>query len=162
MKYRKLLLILLIAAMATSIVSKATAQTKDTYLSDEVQGYCADVGEHYGICPELLIAIIESESSGNPKAENNGCIGLMQINPAWHSARMARLIVVNIYDEYSNILVGADILAGLFDECSEASWVLDRYNGNNQADYNLKNGILSPYAKKILERSAELEELHGK
>lgn len=150
------------AAMGASTVSKVTAQTGDTYLSEEIQGYCVDAGEHYGICPEILMAVIETESGGNPKAGNDGCAGLMQVNPAMHRGRIAQLGVEDVYDMYDNILVGADILAELFRECPEASWVLDRYNGNSRADYNLENGILSPYAQKVLERSAELERMHGK
>lgn len=153
---------MIITMAVITTTSKVISQSKDTILSEEAQAACIEYGDQYGICPELLMAIAEKESGGNPKAENGGCKGLMQVNPTWHRGRMARLGVTNIYDERENILVAADYLAELFEDCSEASYVLDVYNGNSKARYNLENGVLSPFAKWILNRSAELEELHGK
>lgn len=131
-------------------------------MSEEVQGYCEEIGEMYGICPELLMAIIEAESSGNQYAENGSCKGLMQVSVKWHADRMEKLGVVDIYDEYSNILVATDYLAELRDDYGEVSYVLDIYNGNSKAYYNYENGILSKYAGSVLERSAELERIRGK
>ena len=140
----------------------AVSKDADTWLSEEVKEYCVEIGEKYGICPEFLEAIIEAESRGQADAENGGCKGLMQISEKWHIERMERLGVTDIFDEYGNILVGADYLAELFEEYGEASLVLDLYHGDSKAMYNYENGILSKYAGKILERSAELERLHGK
>jgi soluble lytic murein transglycosylase-like protein len=130
-------------------------------LSEEVQGYCEEIGEMYGICPELLMAIIEAESSGNQYAENGSCKGLMQVSVRWHSGRMEKLGVTDIYDEYGNILVATDYISELREDYEEVSYVLDVYNGNSKATYNYENGILSVYAKSVLERSAELERLRG-
>jgi soluble lytic murein transglycosylase-like protein len=130
-------------------------------LSEEVQGYCEEIGEMYGICPELLMAIIEAESSGNQYAENGSCKGLMQVSVRWHADRMEKLGVTDIYDEYGNILVATDYIAELREDYGEVSCVLDIYNGNSKAYYNYENGILSVYAKSVLERSAELERLRG-
>lgn len=112
----------------------------------------------YGIAPELLMAIIETESRGQADAKNGGCYGLMQISKKWHKDRMKRLGVTDIFDERSNILVGADLLAELRDEYHELSLVLDIYHGDSKAFKNYENGIMSDYARKILERSAELRD----
>ena len=143
-------------------VNAQSDEPQDTYLSEEIQGYCVEVGELYGVCPELLMAMIESESGGNPNAENGSCKGLMQVSERWHKDRMEKLGVADIYDEYGNILVATDYLMELADEYEDIGYVLDTYNGNSKADYNYENGILSYYAEKILERSAELERIHGK
>ena len=140
----------------------ATSEDNDTYISEEIQGYCIEIGESYGVCPELLMAMIETESSGRPDAENGGCKGLMQISEKWHKDRMERLGVTDIYDAYGNILVGTDYLMELAEKYGEISLVLDLYNGNSKAHYNYENGILSKYAGEILERAAELEMMHGK
>ena len=150
----------LVLFFSASVV--ATSEDNDTYISEEIQGYCIEIAEEYGICPELLMAMVETESSGRPNAENSGCKGLMQISEKWHKDRMERLGVTDIYDPYGNILVGTDYLMELAEEHGEISLVLDLYNGNSKAYYNYENGILSKYARKILERSAELEMLHGK
>ena len=138
------------------------AQDNDTYISEEIQWYCIEIGELYGVCPELLMAMIEAESSGNPDAVNGGCKGLMQISERWHKDRMERLGVTDIYDPYGNILIGADYLMELANRYGDIAYVLDKYNGNSNADYNNEKGIISDYANKILTRSEKLERLHGK
>lgn len=159
---KKILTVFLPVILSLSISITVTAKGNDTYLSEEIQGYCVEIGEEYGICPELLMAIIEKESSGNSLAENGDCKGLMQISERWHRDRMDRLGVENIYDSYGNILVGTDYLMELAEEYGDISYVLDIYNGNSKAERNYQNGVLSDYSEKILERSEELERLHGK
>ena len=70
----------------------STAQPAGTYISEDAQEACVKYGEEYGICPELLMAMIELESSGRPDAESGGCKGLMQISDRWHKDRMERLL----------------------------------------------------------------------
>ena len=139
-----------------------SAHGTDTWLSDEVQGYCEEIGEEYCICPEMLMALIEAESRGDAYAENGGCKGLCQVSVRWNKSRMRSLGVTDIYDEYSNILVGADYLAELFEEYEDAAVVLMVYHGENKALSKAERGEISDYAEKILDRSAELERLHGK
>ena len=136
------------------------AKTEDTYISDTAIEACIEYGNKYDICPELLMAIIEKESSGISTAENGSCKGLMQISVNWHYDRMERLGVTDIFDERVNIFVGTDYLAELFERYEDPCYVLDIYNGNANAKYNYENGIVSPYAESVLSRSAELESLH--
>ena len=138
------------------------SQDNDTYISEEIQGYCHEIGEIYCVSEELLIAMIEVESSGNPNAKNGDCKGLMQVSERWHKDRMERLGVTDIYDPYGNILIGTDYLMELANRYGDITYVLDKYNGNSKADYNNENGIVSEYANKILTRSEKLERLHGK
>lgn len=157
---RVILAILMVAALAVSVPMQSDA--RKTGLSETAYLATIEIGEQYGICPEILQALIERESSGNPNAENSGCKGLCQINEKYHKDRMERLGVTDIYDEYGNILVAADYLMELADEYGEISLVLDIYNGNSKAFSNYESGIVSSYAESILERSAELERQHGK
>lgn len=140
-----------------------TSNIEETYLSKEIQNACIEIGNIYNICPEFIMAIIESESSGNPFATNGKCEGLMQIYVKYHLDRMKRLGVTNIYDVYGNILVGVDYLAELFEKYDDSAMVLMVYNGDSSAwDYWNENGDISKYANKILNRSYDLERLHGK
>ena len=151
--------------ISASIVSCATntqANEADTYLSKEIQMYCQEIGEMYSVCPELLMAIIETESSGRTDAKNGDCIGLMQISSKWHKARAEHLKAYDMWQARNNILIGCDYLAELLEEHGDIAYCLDIYNGNSQAKYNYENGIMSEYATKVLERSAELERLHKK
>lgn len=137
---------------------------EDTYISKEYQRYCMEIGSMYNICPELLMAMIEQESSGEKGAQNSaGDTGLMQINPKWHYERMERLGVTDLFDPYSNILVAADYLAELFREDGEVYLVLMKYNmPHADAEELFGQGIYSEYAVHVAERSWELERLHSR
>ena len=140
----------------------AKAETRETWISDDAYEYCYQIGNQYNICPELLMAVIEKESSGKSNATNGGCVGLMQVSARWHKDRMLRLGATDLYCERDNILVAADYLSELFQKYKEPSLVLDIYNGNSNAMWNYENGVISYYAGYILNRASELERLHGK
>ena len=140
----------------------ANSKENDTYIAEGYQQYCVEIGNMYGICPELLMTMIESESSGNPNAQNGNCKGLMQVSEKWHKYRMEKLGVVNICDPYGNILVATDYLIELAEKYEDVGLVLDVYNGNSKAMQNAENGVLSEYAAKILHRTEMLERIHGK
>lgn len=146
--------IIMSLAFSCTVISK----DNDTWISETAQEACIEYGEQCGICPELIMAIIERESSGQPDAENGSCKGLMQISVKWHSDRMERLGVEDIFDERGNILVGTDLLAELFGKYDDVAVVLMAYHGER----NPAGKEISSYAEGILERSAELERIHGK
>lgn len=136
---------------------------EDTYINREIQGYCEEIGERYNICPELLMAVIEAESSGNPGATGaDGDVGLMQIIPKYHSDRMEVLAVRDLFDSRQNILTAADYLAELFAKYEDVGTVLMVYNGTADAIKKGQAGDLSDYAASVLARAAELERVHGK
>lgn len=156
---RKTIKLFLPIIMALFITFTSTAQPTGSFIFEEAQEACVKYGEEYGICPELLMAIIERESSGKAEAENGGCKGLMQIADRWHKDRMERLGVTDIYDVDGNIHVGADYLAELFEEYEDVGIVLMVYHGEKNAATKTE---LSDYADWILTRSAELERMNGK
>lgn len=138
-----------------------TAQGKDTYISEEIQLYCLEVGEQYNVCYEILLAMIERESSGNPDAVNGNCKGLLQVSEKWHKGRMEKLGVTDLYDPYSNILVATDYLVELWERHGDVYTVLMCYNmGEKRALELVEQGKYSKYAIGICERSEELERLH--
>lgn len=159
---KRMIAVFLPIIMALSVSFISTAQPAGTYISEDAQEACVKYGEEYGICPELLMAIIERESAGQVDAENGGCKGLMQIADRWHTDRMERLEVTDIYDMDSNIHVGTDYLAELFEEYGEVTTVLMAYHGEQNAVAKAENGEISKYADWILTRSAELERRNEK
>lgn len=140
--------------------SISAQETTDTYISRQAYDACVMFANEYCICPELVMAIIERESTGNPNATNGNCKGLMQISEKWHVDRMDRLGVTDIYDTVGNIRVGVDYLSDLFLEYEDAATVLMVYHGEKDAVSKSMRGEISDYAKGILERSQELERLH--
>ena len=80
MKKSKMLAIALAASLVLPKSVMAKEEIEPTHISVEAKVSCYEYGEMYDICPELLMAMIEAESSGNPKAANGDCEGLMQIS----------------------------------------------------------------------------------
>ena len=161
LKYLILLIILFFILSALCITANA-AEGTDTILGESAYDACVTCGEEYGICPELLMAIIERESGGKADAQNGSCVGLMQISSKWHKGRMDKLGVTDLTDEESNVLVGCDYLLELFEEHEDPALVLMIYHGEKDAVKKWENGTISEYVLKILKRSEELERLHGK
>ena len=161
---KRLLAGVLAILMCFSSVQMVDAKTtaKETWISKTAQAACVEYGSEYGICPELLMAIIERESSGKANVSNGSCIGLMQISSRWHADRMEKLGVTTLYSERGNVHVGADYLADLFEDCGDAALALMIYHGESNAVSKYERGEISSYASGILERSAQLERLHRK
>lgn len=115
------------------------------------------------INPELVFAIIERESTYNPDliGDNGNSIGLMQIQPRWHSDRMERLSCVDLLNPYENIAVGIDILSELFDKYTDENYVLMCYNGGESfAQKQWAKGIYTTqYTRDVQEKRIAI---HGK
>lgn len=159
----KITAVILAILLALVTVLPTVAKDRDTYISKIAQNACVEYGTAYGICPELLMAMIEAESSGDPDAENGTCKGLMQVSIKWHTDRMERLGVTDIYDEAGNILVGTDYLSELLRKHNDVGIALMYYNGDSNAPKAAKDECeLSKYAHKVLNRAEELEKLHNK
>lgn len=128
-------------------------------LEAELQKHIANLCEEYHIIPELVLAVIEQESQFNPEAigDSGNSLGLMQIQPRWHSERMQRLGCDDLLDPYQNVIVGLDILAEKMAKGS-TEWALMAYNGGNQyADALQARGEVSEYAKAVIMLAEELE-----
>lgn len=143
------------------IGARVYAETRETYIADEYVTYVNEIAENYNISPELIIAMIETESSGRWNIiSEDGAVGLMQIMPKYHEERMERLGVTNIFDPYSNILVGVDYLSELAEKYDDLPTVLMAYNMGEygSAIEKAENLEWSDYAKKIMRRSEILQE----
>lgn len=163
MKVRKRMVVFLILTaiwaaviMWAALIVEVRAEEKEAWI-DYIEIIC----QERDICPELVEAIIERESGWDPKAVNGDCIGLMQVSEKWHRERMERMGVDDLKDPYDNILVGVDYLSELSGKY-EVGLALMIYNGDSRAERLWQSGKMSDYASWILERSVELERLHGK
>ena len=152
-------------ALVVSVGVILTIMPMQTSAGIDYLPICNEIGEKYGICPELIQAIVEKESNYNENAvSSHGAIGLMQVIPRWNQDRMDRLCITDLTDPYQNILCGTDLIAELADKYEDLYLVLMCYN---QGEYGgaieqWENGQYSDYAVSIVERAAELEETHRK
>ena len=134
----------------------------DGYITeDSLYSICKDVGKLYSIPPELLMAIAWNESSYNIYCTgSSGDMGLCQIVAKWHSERMERLGVNDIYDPYGNVLMCADFLNELRggEYGDDVRYVLMAYNmGEYNAKKHYASGTISKYANKVMNTVEELQ-----
>ena len=143
------------------IGARVYAESRETYIKEEYVAYATEIGEQYNIAPELIIAMIEAESSGKWNIiSESGAVGLMQVIPDYHRDRMERLGVTDVFNPYNNILVGVDYLSELAEKYDDLPTVLMSYNEGEYGTAIERAERLewSDYAKKIMKRSEVLQE----
>ncbi len=121
---------------------------------------------YYDVTPELVLAVAYTESRFDPTAENNGAVGIMQVDPKWHTARAERLGISDFKDPYNNLLLGVDYLHEIHQDLinqrgiDDWNYVLMVYNmGHSTAISLYDQGVISDYAKTVMEHRAEYERI---
>ena len=125
----------------------------DVPLSAELQLHIRDLCGRYNVDMPLVLAVIGQESNYKAGAVGDGgsSIGLMQIQPQHHQARMDTLGVMDLSDQYQNVEVGIDLLAELMDENKGTEWAVTAYNaGAGTADYHKTIGTRTEYVEGVL------------
>lgn len=144
-----------------AVASRVDAETAEpVVITEEVQFWSQKYGREYGICPEVIQAIVWTESRCIPSAQSadKSCKGLMQIKPSCHQERMEKLGVRNIFGVWENLKVGTDYLAEIAETEPDIGVALMIYNGSSPEKVEAgRQGKLSAYARQILEIAAELE-----
>jgi len=102
----------------------------------------------HGLKPELLLAIVETESGFNAAAKSRyGARGLMQVVPRFHPQIVKEVGGAHRLDEPdANIEAGARILATYVERSGSVDKALVRYSGGARS-----------YADKVASRQRELE-----
>ena len=126
----------------------------DIPLDEDLQLYVIGICEEKHIDPAIVFAMCYRESSYKATKMGDGgdSYGLMQVQPKWHSDRMAKLGVTDLLDPYQNVTVGIDYLAEQ----------LERYDGDMAKALTAYNaghykGKITQYAKNVLQTAEELE-----
>lgn len=128
---------------------------------ETVTDYVFNICKSYpNVNPYLVLSVIYQESRFIPNVSNGRCVGLMQISEYWHQDRAAKLGVTDFWDPYSNILLGVDLLNELLEKTDgDVYFALMLYNQTySSAKQMYSQGIISNYAKDVVQRANEYEE----
>jgi len=115
---------------------------KAAEVTDKITNIAAAAGKRYNVDPQLILAIIEVESSFNPSATGKlGEVGLMQLHPKYHQAS---------YNEKENITQGTKVLSRMRLDCPYKATYLWVNCYNRGIKNTLKNPAEFPYYKKVM------------
>ena len=103
--------------------------------ADRFAQHVVDAAQEYNLSPAVLLALIKVESRFDPDARSpKGALGLTQVIPRWHLARIAtlrqELATYSVYDPRLNIYLGAAVLRMFWDSTGNLQEALLRYNGS--------------------------------
>jgi hypothetical protein len=134
---------------------------EDVPLDAETQRLLYQACDETGIRYELALAVIWQETDfRNIMGDGGESAGYMQIQEKHHGDRMARLGVTDLFDPYSNFLVGCDYLAELAAKGKGIEWMLMAYNGGPSYANNMAEaGSVSQYVRNVLNHMAALGEV---
>lgn len=136
----------------------------DIPLEADLQEYINELCEAGGVPFELVIALIERESSFRPAVvSKTNDYGLMQINAINHEWLSEDLGISDFLDPYQNVEAGIHILAGLFEDYPDIHQALMCYNcGETGAKRLWEQGkYQTTYTKEVTRRMAEIESLRN-
>ena len=150
-----------IVAKALPDVTEAEALVKaaemaklyDVPLDAELQFHIIGLCEERNIDPAIVMAMIWRESRFHADSVGDGgnSLGLMQVQPRWHSKRMEKLGCDDLLDPHQNVVVGIDYLAESIRRYDgDVAKALVAYNAGHY------NGTVTAYAKSVLEKAEEL------
>lgn len=129
--------------------------------TSSLKSICKYVGKKYDIDADLLRAIVFVESDYQVNCDGiSGDKGLCQIVERFHTERMKKLHISDIYDPYSNVLLCADFLTELRTSKygGDIYFVLMAYNmGLSGATKHYEDGKISEYAYKVMDKYENLK-----
>lgn len=139
---------------STSVETESVKFYWDVPLSEGVQDYIRTLCEEFSIPEELILAMIEVESSFRPTViSTSEDYGYMQINKCNHERLTKELGVTDFLDPYQNILCGVYLISEHLEKTeSDAAKALMRYNCGATGAWRLwQKGVYSTeYTRKVM------------
>lgn len=143
----------------TPLFAEEEESTQATYLSDDIpldhdqQRHLMSVCDEFGVPTEIVLAVIQAESSFRPDARNGNCHGYMQINKI-NLQRLSETVgVTDLTDPYQNITAGTYMLHELYEKYGDWHKVLACYNygeGGAQKHVFSKGYTTTKYSRAVM------------
>lgn len=124
----------------------------DVPLSEDLQIHIIETAKVNGIDPAILFAIAHRESNyrADVIGDSGASVGLMQVQPYWHSERMERLGCTDLLDPFQNVTVAVDYLVELLTRYGTIDKALVAYNKGHYA------GTITEYAVAVMNLAEEV------
>lgn len=164
---KKLIVFLLVLPVLLGIsVKKETGAVYAVPLDGSTQREIIKIAQEYEIDPSVVFAVIEKESNfcENAVGDGGASVGLMQVKAQFHSERMVRLGVTDLFDPVENVKVGVDYLAELLGKYGDMSKALVAFNAGETGAYNGWFSVgktESDYSRAVLMNAQKIAESAG-
>jgi soluble lytic murein transglycosylase-like protein len=135
-----------------TIATEPPAPLYDVPLNEDLQIHIIETANAHDIDPAIIFAMAWKESTYRTDAigDSGNSIGLLQIQPRWHSGRMEKLNCTNLLNPYQNVVVACDYLSELIDRYGSMDKALTAYNRGHYA------GVVTDYATTVMAKANEL------
>lgn len=158
MSTRDVIYTMILIFILAFVLGVAVADASATDYMDEIISAADEAAERYDVSAELILAVIECESSYDQNASNGSCCGLMQINNInsdWLENEFGRKL--DLFDIKDNIYAGSYILAGYYHKY-DLHQALMAYNGGQSYMQKLarKGYESTEYSRKVVKIMEEL------
>ncbi|TVS07137.1 MAG: lytic transglycosylase domain-containing protein [Rhodobacteraceae bacterium] len=112
-----------------------------------IDAYVAEAAHRFGIPQHWILAVMEVESAGNPRAVSHaGAMGLMQVMPGtWAELRAAHQLGDDPFDPRDNILAGAAYLRQMYDRFGSPGFLAAYNAGPARYQDHLDTGRALPH-----------------
>lgn len=138
--------------IAVTEATEPVIKLYDVPLDEDLQIHIISTCEEKHIDPAIVMAMAFKESTYRTDAVGDGgnSLGLLQVQPRWHSARMERLGCPNLLDPYQNVTVAVDYLAEQIDRYGDLAKGLTAYNAGSY------KGTITNYAQSVMAMAEEM------
>lgn len=141
-------LVLILCMPNTVAPSAVIAQDRSVPASEQqpIDIHIADAARRFGIPEHWILAVMEAESAGNPRAVSHaGAMGLMQIMPGtWAELRAAHRLGNDPFDPRDNILAGTAYLRQMYDQFGSPGFLAAYNAGPTRYQNHLDTGRALP------------------
>lgn len=130
----------------TPLFAEEEERTQATYLSDDIpldhdqQRHLMSVCNEFGVPVEIVLAVIQAESSFKPEARNGNCYGYMQVNKINLQGLTEAVGVTDLTDPYQNITAGTYMLHNLYEKYGDWHKAFISYN---HGEYGAQRNVFS-------------------
>lgn len=137
---------------AETIATEPPMPLYDVPLDEDLQIHIIETANYHDIDPAIIFAMAWKESTYRVDAIGDGgnSLGLCQVQPRWHSARMEKLNCPNLLDPYQNVTVACDYLRELINRYGSMDKALTAYNRGHYA------GTVTAYAHDVMAKAEGL------